>query len=45
MNRIKTTVLAGTLAALLLMTGCAFFSPEEKAVPEEYQQTAVVVFE
>ena len=45
MNRIKTTVLAGILAALLLMTGCAFFAPEEKPVPEEYQQTAVVVFE
>ena len=41
MNRIKTTVLAGILAALLLMTGCAFFAPEEKPVPEEYQQTAV----
>ena len=45
MNQIKTAVLAGILAALLLMTGCAFFAPEEEPVPEEYQQTAVVVFE
>jgi len=46
MNRIKQSVLAGILAVLLFLTGCAFFTPREDApVPEEYQQTAVVVFE
>ncbi len=46
MNRIRQTVLAGILAVLMLLTGCAFFTPEEEPpVPEEYQQTAVVVFE
>ncbi len=46
MNRIKQSVLAGILAVLLFLTGCPFFTPQEDApVPEEYQQTAVVVFE
>ena len=46
MNRIKQSVLAGILAVLLFLTGCAFFTPQEDPpVPEEYQQTAVVVFE
>ncbi len=46
MNRIKQSVLAGILAVLMLLTGCAFFTEkEEPPVPEEYQQTAVVVFE
>lgn len=46
MNRIKQSVLAGILAVLLFLTGCAFFtSKDDPPVPEEYQQTAVVVFE
>lgn len=46
MDKIKQSVLAGILAVLLFLTGCAFFTPkEEPPVPEEYQQTAVVVFE
>ena len=42
MQRIQKAVFAGILAALLLLTGC---SHTETAVPEEYQQTAVVIFE
>lgn len=46
MNTIKKSVLAGILAVLLLLTGCAVFTPgQDREVPEEYQQTAVVIFE
>ena len=46
MDIVKQSVLAGILAALMLLTGCAIFTPkEEPPVPEEYQQTAVVVFD
>ena len=42
MQRIQQAVLAGLLAALLLLTGC---TGAEKPIPEEYQQIAVVEFE
>ena len=42
MKRIQQALLAGLLAALLLLTGC---TGADKPIPEEYQQTAVVVFE
>ena len=42
MQRIQQAVLAGLLAALLLLTGC---TGADKPIPEEYQQAAVVVFE
>ncbi|MBQ5406025.1 MAG: hypothetical protein IIU18_05275 [Oscillospiraceae bacterium] len=47
MKHFKRSVLAGILAALLLLSGCGLFSreKEETPVPEEYQQPAVVVFE
>ena len=46
MNTLKQSVLAGILAVLLLLTGCAVFTPgQDKEIPEEYQQTAVVIFE
>lgn len=42
MKRIRQALLAGILAALLLLTGC---TGTEKPIPEEYQQVAVVEFE
>lgn len=41
----KRSVLAGLLAALMLLSGCTLFGgKEEQPVPEEYQQVAVVEF-
>ena len=39
--------MAGLLAALLLLGGCGFpkAEKEEPPIPEEYQQTATVIFE
>ena len=45
MKHIQTSVLAGILAALMLLTAACGHETKDEPVPEEYQQSALVVVE